>query len=84
MNFRYVHVNEFTPNLGQWTPVGDIPSWHRSGDEIQLDMTVSGMGLRVSFLGPLSFRARFRPVSTPTTPPSSRALWLSATSSSSC
>jgi alpha-glucosidase len=62
MNFRYVHVNEFTPNLGQWTPVGDIPSWHRSGDEIQLDMTVSGMGLRVSFLGPRCFRVRFRPV----------------------
>jgi alpha-glucosidase len=63
MSFSFVNVNAFTPNTRvNWTPVGDITSWTRTGDAIQLNMAVPGMGLRVSFLGPRCFRVRFRPV----------------------
>lgn len=62
MGFSFRNVNEFTPNLGQWSPVGDITSWARTGDAIRLNMFVPGLGLLVSFLGPRCFRVRFRPV----------------------
>ena len=62
IGFSFRNVNEFTPNLGQWSPVGDITSWARTGDAIRLNMFVPGLGLLVSFLGPRCFRVRFRPV----------------------
>ena len=62
MGFSFRNVNEFTPNLGQWSQVGDISSWARTGDAIRLNMSVPGLGLLVSFLGPRCFRVRFRPV----------------------
>ncbi|MBV8383346.1 MAG: hypothetical protein JOZ63_12110, partial [Planctomycetaceae bacterium] len=62
MGFSYRNVNEFTPNSGRWSPVGDLISWARAGDAIRLNMSVPGLALVVSFLGPRCFRVRFRPV----------------------
>ena len=62
MGFSSRNVNEFTPNLGQWSPVGGIASSARTGDAIRLSMSAPGLGLLVSFLGPRCFRVRFRPV----------------------
>ena len=63
MGFTYRNVNEFTPNSGHWSQVGEIRSWERTGDAIWLDMSAPpGLGLLVSFLGPRCFRVRFRPV----------------------
>ncbi|WP_165072896.1 TIM-barrel domain-containing protein [Paludisphaera rhizosphaerae] len=65
MPHQYVYVHSFTPNNGDWKPIGDIVNTRRTGDAIDLDMSTPGMSLRVSFLGPTCFRVRFRPVVTP-------------------
>ena len=63
MGFSYCNVNEFTPNSGHWSQVGEIRSWERTGNAIWLNMSAPpGLGLLVSFLGPRCFRVRFRPV----------------------
>jgi alpha-glucosidase len=64
MSFSFVQVNDFTPNLGGWTPVGNIASWHQTGNTFNFNMA-AGRALQVSFLGPLCFRVRFSPAPAP-------------------
>ena len=65
MAHRFVPVGEFTPNNGDWTPIGNIASHHRNGDTFLLNLSQAGMALQVSFLGPSCFRVRFRPAVNP-------------------
>lgn len=64
MAFSFVQVNDFTPNLGAWTPVGNVASWQRAGNVVNLQLGAN-MALQVSFLGPLCFRVRFLPAPSP-------------------
>lgn len=64
MTYSFVDVDAFTPNLGQWTAVGDISSWKQSGNLFTLERD-GGYVLLLTFLGPECFRVRFRPVPNP-------------------
>src|SRR5262249_16382878 len=62
MAHHFVATDAFTPNNGDWTPIGDIVGHTSSGNEILLQMAVSGMAVQVRFLGPRAFCVRFQPV----------------------
>jgi len=62
---RFVPVNEFTPNNGDWVPAGTVTSHQQTGRNILSQLTPAGMALQVSFLGPLCVRVRFSPISHP-------------------
>jgi alpha-glucosidase len=64
MVFNFVQTNNFTPHLGQWTPIGNV-TWQRNGNAINLMIGASGLVLQVSFLGPQCLRVRFQPVAAP-------------------
>lgn len=59
-SYKYVNVNEFTPNMGQWVSVGNIASFTQSGNTINLQPQ-NGPPLLVSFLSRSMFRVRFNP-----------------------
>jgi len=58
--------NEFTPNLGQWTGVGNITSFARNGNALAFQMQ-SGPGPELTVLSPGMFRVRFNPAGNYTT-----------------
>lgn len=61
MPYTYVDVKNFTPNLGQWTPIGNIAAVARVGNVFTLALSSSGRALQVSFLSAKCFRVRFNP-----------------------
>src|SRR5947207_2568379 len=61
MSIPFVNVDGFTPNLGQWTPVGAISSVVRAGNTFTLALQSGGRSLQASFLSPTCFRIRFNP-----------------------
>ncbi len=61
MAYAFVNVNDFTPNLGQWTSIGRIDSWSRSGNVFTLNPGQAGLALQLSILSPTCFRVRFNP-----------------------
>lgn len=61
MSFTYVDVKNFTPNWGQWTPVGNVASVKRAGNVFTLDLASGGRTLQLSFLSKTCFRVRFNP-----------------------
>ncbi|HTU89159.1 MAG TPA: hypothetical protein VMF69_03585, partial [Gemmataceae bacterium] len=61
MPYTYVDVKNFTPNLGQWTAVGNIAAVARVGNVFTLNLASGGRALQVSFLSANCFRVRFNP-----------------------
>src|SRR5262245_56125815 len=59
-SFQYVNVQNFTPNLGQWTTLANVTGQGRSGNRFALPMS-SGPGPIVEFLSNSVFRVRFNP-----------------------
>src|SRR5919108_1174995 len=59
-SYRFVPVNEFTPNTPGWTPIQKITSFILSGNTFKLT-TSDGLSLVVSFLSSKCFRLRFNP-----------------------
>lgn len=59
-SFQFVNVNAFTPNLGQWTSLGDVTAPGRQGNDFVLQMN-AGPGPVISFLSAATFRVRFNP-----------------------
>lgn len=60
MDYKFVDVDGFTPNLGGWDAVGRITTVSQSG----LAFTLSRgdrRSVHLSFLGPNAFRVRFQP-----------------------
>src|SRR5690606_1014949 len=58
-SYRFVNVNEFTPNDGGWTSVGNVASYTQNGVALQLNMTGGAPGPVISFYSPTLFRVRF-------------------------
>jgi hypothetical protein len=56
MSIPFVNVDGFTPNLGQWTPVGAISAVTPAGNTFTLAFQSGGRSLQVSFLSPTCFR----------------------------
>ena len=61
MGYEFVNVNEFTPNLGHWTGIGDIASHTRDGNTFKLVLSQNNLSLQISFLSATCFRVRFNP-----------------------
>ncbi len=61
MSYEFVNVNDFTPNLGQWTSIGNIASYTQNGNVFKLNTAQGGLSLQVSFLSSTCFRVRFNP-----------------------
>jgi alpha-glucosidase len=61
VSIPFVRTFDFTPNLGQWTPIGNIASVARSGNVFTLALQSGGRTLQVSFLSATCFRVRFNP-----------------------
>jgi alpha-glucosidase len=59
-SFQYVNVQNFTPNLGQWTSLANVTGQGRNGNVFTLSMS-SGPGPVISFLSNSAFRVRFNP-----------------------
>jgi alpha-glucosidase len=60
--FPFVTVRDFTPNHGDWTPVGAIAAHSRSGNVFALRLASDpGLSVQLSFLSPTCFRVRFSP-----------------------
>src|SRR5580704_10989016 len=61
-SFQYVNVQNFTPNLGQWTSLANVTGPGQSGNSFTLQMS-SGPGPVITFLSNTAFRVRFNPAS---------------------
>ncbi len=62
MDYNFVKVNEFTPNAGGWTTIGNISGYVQS-DNVFL-LTLQGdpsLKIQLSFLSAFTFRVRFNP-----------------------
>lgn len=59
-SFQYVNVQNFTPNLGQWTSLANVTAPGQSGNSFQLQMS-AGPGPVITFLSNSAFRVRFNP-----------------------
>ncbi len=64
--FNYATVAEFTPNLGQWTPVGNIDpnqieSLNKNQTEWLLPATNNDVKVKLYLMSPRAFRVRFNP-----------------------
>jgi alpha-glucosidase len=57
-SFQYVNVQNFTPNLGQWTSLTNVTGIAQNGNAFQLQMS-SGPAPVLSFLSNSAFRVRF-------------------------
>ncbi len=68
MSYPFVTVRDFTPNLGQWTPIGNIASVARSGNSFTLTPASGAPALVLSVLSPTCFRLRFNPLPGPLYP----------------
>jgi alpha-glucosidase len=61
MSIPFVTVRDFTPNFGQWTPIGNISSVVQTGNVFTLALQ-GGRTLQLSFLSSTCFRVRFNPL----------------------
>src|SRR5215471_6257660 len=61
MNFPLVAVNQFTPNNPGWSTVGNIDAVTPDAGGRSFLFTFGTRSLRLSVLGPQSFRLRFNP-----------------------
>ena len=61
MSILFVTVRDFTPNRGDWTPIGNIGSHTRNSNVFTLKLTENNLLLQVSFLSETCFRVRFNP-----------------------
>jgi alpha-glucosidase len=59
-SFQYVNVQNFTPNLGQWTSLAAVTSPGQNGNSFTLGMS-AGPGPMITFLSNSAFRVRFNP-----------------------
>ncbi|HLK66129.1 MAG TPA: TIM-barrel domain-containing protein [Bryobacteraceae bacterium] len=59
-SFQYVNVQNFTPNLGQWTSLANVTGRGQNGNSFTLQMS-SGPGPVITFLSNTAFRVRFNP-----------------------
>ncbi|MEF9674272.1 glycoside hydrolase family 31 protein [Pseudomonas sp. PCH446] len=59
--YQFVTTNNFTPNLGQWTPFGNVGAITRAGNSFLLSAQNNDVSLQLSFLSPRCFRIRFNP-----------------------
>ncbi len=62
MSIPFVTVRNFTPNYGDWTPLGAITSVNQTGNVFTLALA-GGCTLQISFLSASCFRVRFNPTS---------------------
>ena len=62
MAYEFVNVNAFTPNLGQWTSIGNISTVTQNGNVFTLNMAQGGLALQVSILSETCFQVRFNPM----------------------
>ncbi|MDD5271546.1 MAG: glycoside hydrolase family 31 protein [Methylovulum sp.] len=62
MGYSFVTSDNFTPNLGQWTSIGNIASTSRSGNVFTLNTAQNNLAVQISFLSATCFRVRFNPV----------------------
>ena len=60
-NYPFVNVNEFTPNNGDWTTVGNVASYTQQGAILRLTMANGGPAPILYFLAATVFRVRFNP-----------------------
>jgi alpha-glucosidase len=60
--YAYAPANQFTPNLGRWTSLGDVVSLSQNGNQFTFTMS-SGPAPLLTFLSPSIFRFRFNPSS---------------------
>ena len=74
MSIPFVTVHDFTPNFGQWTPIGNISSVVQTGNVFTLALQ-GGRTLQLSFLSSTCFRVRFNPLPAPITRSSLRSPW---------
>ncbi|HEX9983961.1 MAG TPA: TIM-barrel domain-containing protein [Thermoanaerobaculia bacterium] len=58
--YAYAPANQFTPNLGAWTGLGDVVSLAQNGNQFTFTMS-SGPAPLLIFLTPSIFRFRFNP-----------------------
>jgi alpha-glucosidase len=59
-SFQFVNVQNFTPNLRQWTGVANVLGAIQTGNSFALQMS-AGPGPVISFLSNSAFRVRFNP-----------------------
>lgn len=59
-SFQFVNVQNFTPNLGQWTSLANVTAPGQTGNTFALQMS-AGPGPIISFLSKSAFRVRFNP-----------------------
>ncbi|WP_248802529.1 TIM-barrel domain-containing protein [Pseudomonas sp. MWU13-2100] len=59
--YQFVTTNNFTPNLGQWTPFGNVGAITRASNSFLLSAQNNDVSLQLSFLSPRCFRIRFNP-----------------------
>ncbi len=60
-SYQFVNVNAFTPNLGHWTPFGNVAAVTQTGNSFLLKAEANGVSLVLSFLSATCFRIRFSP-----------------------
>lgn len=58
--YQFVRVDQFTPNSGTWTGVGNVTGIQQNGSVLTLKMQ-SGPGPIITFLSSTLFRVRFNP-----------------------
>ena len=62
--FNFATVRDFTPNLGQWTPVGNITQidyLNSAKTELLLHAANNGVKVKLYLMSPSAFRVRFNP-----------------------
>ena len=57
-SYTFVNVTDFTPNLGQWTSIGNWSSYTRTANSFAPQVNP---GPVITFLSPTVFRVRFNP-----------------------
>ncbi|UHH00621.1 TIM-barrel domain-containing protein [Pseudomonas sp. 7-41] len=60
-SYQFVTTDNFTPNLGHWTPFGNVAAVTQTGNTFQLTAQNNNVSLQVSILSPSCFRVRFNP-----------------------
>lgn len=61
MDIEFQPVNGFTPNHGDWTPIGAIQTVSQAGNVFTLTLQGGGRTVQLSFLSATCFRVRFNP-----------------------
>lgn len=65
MVHRFVPVNEFTPNNGDWRTIGPISGHARDHNTFRLHLADPAWAVQITVLGPTALRVRFLPVANP-------------------